>query len=158
MKNYVLKITLSDTDISRTVAIPDDFGFFDLHEVICITFGWEDYFFHEFEIGGTSVCDDANEESDLLPEKFRYEYEANLEFFLMNVREFTYIYDIEQPWVHDVTVEGILEEGFDIPVLLECTGKMIVENLLDDDTTEVTFGAPADKDEINLVLKQTYLS
>ena len=33
MKNYVLKITLRNSDISRTVAIPADYGFFDLHDV-----------------------------------------------------------------------------------------------------------------------------
>lgn len=156
MKNYVLNIALSDTDIRRTVAIPEDYGFFDLHEVICITFGWGDYFFHQFEIGGAFICDDENEEADLLPDKFRYEYEANLSFFLMNVKKFTYVYDVEQPWVHDIAVEGVLEDGFDIPVLLECSGRMIVEEAADDDSV-VTLGETADKAKLNAELKREFL-
>lgn len=157
MKNYVLKITLRNSDISRTVAIPADYGFFDLHDVIAITFGWEDYFYHQFNAGGTVIVDDANEDIYLLPDRFKYEYEANLEFFLMNVKNFTYTYDVEQPWVHDIEVEGVLEEGFDRPVLLECGGRMIVEDLLDDDTTSVTLGDAPDKDELNLILDHTFL-
>ena len=76
MKNYVLKITLRNSDISRTVAIPADYGFFDLHDVIAITFGWEDYFYHQFNAGGTVIVDDANEDIDLLPDRFKYEYEV----------------------------------------------------------------------------------
>ena len=156
MKNYVLKIKLDNTDISRTVALPADYGFFDLHDVIQITFGWEDYFYHEFDAGGTVIADDANEDTDLLPEKFRYEYEANLEFFLMNVKSFTYVYDVEQPWVHTIEVEGVLEEGFDTPVLLECRGRMIVEELTDDDSNDVSLGEVANKDLINVELKRAF--
>ena len=158
MKNYVLKIKLDNTDITRTIAIPADYGFFDLHEAIQIAFGWEDIFFHEFEIAGTSIVDDANEEPDLLPEKFRYEYEANLEFFLMNVKTFTYIYDIEQPWKHTVEVEGVLEEGFDTPVVLECSGQMIVEELISDDDTRITLGEIANKDYLNFMLKDYFVN
>ena len=108
MKNYVLKVRLKDTDIWRTLAIPADCGFFDLHEAIQTAFGWADFYYHEFTAGGTTIADDANEEPDLLPEKFRYEYEANLEFFLKNVKSMTYVYDLEQPWVHEVEIEGVL--------------------------------------------------
>ena len=156
MKNYVLKVTLANTDITRTLAIPADYGFYDLHEAIQIAFGWEGFFYHEFEVSGITIADDANEETDLLPERFRYEYEANLEFFLMNVKNFTYTYDIEQPWVHNIDVEGCLEEGFDIPVLLECGGRMIVEELIGDDDNSVTLGDPADKDYINFMLKSVF--
>ncbi len=156
MKNYVIKIALDGTDITRTIAIPADYGFFDLHEIIQIAFGWEDFFYHEFDIAGTVIADDANEEADLLPEKFRYEYEANLDFFLKNVKKFTYVYDLEEPWLHSAEVEGVLEEGFDFPVLLECEGHMITETPIGDDDTEVSFGAPANKDYINYMLRHTF--
>ena len=149
MKNYVLKVRLKDTDIWRTLAIPADCGFFDLHEAIQTAFGWADFYYHEFTAGGTTIADDANEEPDLLPEKFRYEYEANLEFFLKNVKSMTYVYDLEQPWVHEVEIEGVLEEGFDIPVLLDGGGRMIEEIVLDDCETSVDTGAPLNKEMIN---------
>lgn len=157
MKNYVLKIRLENTDISRTLAIPEGYGFADLHEIIQIAFGWEDYFYHSFRAGGTLIADDANEEIDLLPDKFKYEAEANLEFFLRNVKNFTYTYDIEQPWVHEIEVEGVLEEGFECPVLLEHTGRMISEKLIDDDTDDVSLGGPVSKNAINLMLEETFL-
>lgn len=156
MKNFVLKIELRGEGITRTVAIPADYGFFDLHEIIQIVFGWEDYYYHQFDFGRTAIVDDANEEADLLPEKFRYEYEANLEFFLMNFKNFTYTYDIEQPWVHEVEVEGILEDGFDCPVLLECAGRMIREEILDENETDVSLGDAPNKDFLNAYLKETF--
>ena len=156
MKNYVLKVKLNNTQITRTLAIPADYGFYDLHEAIQVAFGWEGFFYHEFEIGGVVIADDANEEYDLLPEKFKYEYEANLEFFLMNVKNFTYTYDIEQPWVHSIDVEGVLEEGFDYPVLLECAGQMIVETAVGDDDNAVSLGPVADKNYINFMLKSIF--
>ena len=156
MKNYVLKVRLRDTDIWRTLAIPADCGFFDLHEAIQTAFGWADFYYHEFTAGGTTIADDANEEPDLLPEKFRYEYEANLEFFLKNVKSMTYVYDLEQPWVHEVEIEGVLEEGFDIPVLLDGGGRMIEEIVLDDCETSVGTGAPLNKEMINAMLAEMF--
>ena len=156
MKNYVLKVRLRDTDIWRTLAIPADCGFFDLHEAIQTAFGWADFYYHEFTAGGTTIADDANEEPDLLPEKFRYEYEANLEFFLKNVKSMTYVYDLEQPWVHEVEIEGVLEEGFDIPVLLDGGGRMVEEIVLDDCETSVDTGAPLNKETINAMLAEMF--
>ena len=156
MKNYVLKVRLKDTDIWRTLAIPADCGFFVLHEAIQTAFGWADFYYHEFTAGGTTIADDANEEPDLLPEKFRYEYEANLEFFLKNVKSMTYVYDLEQPWVHEVEIEGVLEEGFDIPVLLDGGGRMIEEIVLDDCETSVDTGAPLNKETINAMLAEMF--
>ena len=156
MKNYVPKVRLKDTDIWRTLAIPADCGFFDLHEAIQTAFGWADFYYHEFTAGGTTIADDANEEPDLLPEKFRYEYEANLEFFLKNVKSMTYVYDLEQPWVHEVEIEGVLEEGFDIPVLLDGGGRMIEEIVLDDCETSVDTGAPLNKETINAMLAEMF--
>lgn len=156
MKNYVLTVRLKDTDIWRTLAIPADCGFFDLHEAIQTAFGWADFYYHEFTAGGTTIADDANEEPDLLPEKFRYEYEANLEFFLKNVKSMTYVYDLEQPWVHEVEIEGVLEEGFDIPVLLDGGGRMIEEIVLDDCETSVDTGAPLNKEMINAMLAEMF--
>lgn len=157
MKNYVLKVRLKDTDIWRTLAIPADCGFFDLHEAIQTAFGWADFYYHEFTAGGTTIADDANEEPDLLPEKFRYEYEANLEFFLKNVKSMTYVYDLEQPWVHEVEIEGVLEEGFDIPVLLDGGGRMIEEIVLDDCETSVDTGDPLNKETINAMLAEMFV-
>ena len=158
MKNYVLKIKLENTDISRTVAIPADYGFFDLHEVIQIVFGWEDYYFHEFNIAGVTIADDDNDDNYLLPERYKYEYECNLEFFLMNAKKFSYTYDVEQPWVHDIEVEGILEEGFDLPVLLESEGVMVVETPADEGETQVTYGRAPDKNALNIELRRTFTS
>ena len=74
----------------------------------------------------------------------------------MNVKNFTYTYDIEQPWVHSIDVEGVLEEGFDYPVLLECAGQMIVETAVGDDDNAVSLGPVADKNYINFMLKSIF--
>ncbi len=156
MKCYVLKVTLEGYNIQRTLAVPADLGFFELHAAIQTAFGWNDFFMHEFDMGGIFIEDDANEESDLLPEKFRYEYEANLEFFLMNTKRFKYIYDIELPKVHDIEVEGVLEDAFDVPVCLGCEGRMIEETLIGDDETVISLGEALTKEAITFLLDSVF--
>lgn len=156
MKCYVLKVTLEGYNIQRTLAVPADLGFFELHAAIQTAFGWNDFFMHEFDMGGIFIEDDANEESDLLPEKFRYEYEANLEFFLMNTKRFKYIYDIELPKVHDIEVEGVLEDAFDVPVCLGCEGRMIEETLIGDDETVISLGEALTKEDITFLLDSVF--
>ena len=69
----------------------------------------------------------------------------------------TYVYDLEQPWVHEVEIEGVLEEGFDIPVLLDGGGRMIEEIVLDDCETSVDTGAPLNKETINAMLAEMFV-
>ena len=55
MKNYILRITIDDSDIWRRISFPHGFTFKILHEVIQIIFGWQNYHLHEFNASGLSI-------------------------------------------------------------------------------------------------------
>lgn len=55
MKKYVLKLELEDTNIWRRVSFTSGIGFYDLHSIIQIIFGWEDYHLYEFTVGNMAI-------------------------------------------------------------------------------------------------------
>lgn len=63
MLGYSLKISLEKS--YRTVAVPKDITFGDLHRVILTVMGWTGYHLHEFEIGGRGYVI-TNPEYDLM--------------------------------------------------------------------------------------------
>lgn len=117
---YQLKATLRGIrpPIWRRVQVPGEMTLAQLHSILQIVMGWDDYHAWEFRIGGRSFgipdpdygmeCQDALETR--LDEVVR-ESKAR----------FRYIYDFGDDWVHDVLVEKILapEPGVDYPI---CTG------------------------------------
>ena len=109
-KIYELKITLSGIKptIYRTILIEENRTFFELHAAIQITFGWENYHLHIFEIG-----DDRIGMSDF--GEFEDEYtidERTIRLFQTQLKEkdkFVYIYDFGDYWVHEIQVAKIFE-------------------------------------------------
>ena len=93
MKKYVLKLEIEDTNIWRRVSFTSGIGFYDLHSIIQIIFGWEDYHLHEFTVGNMAIgmlSDDEDIED--MPENFRFEDDVSLDFILLNYKEFKYEY------------------------------------------------------------------
>lgn len=70
---FVLRFTLADSDpaVSRTVAVPYDTSFFDLHHIIQKAMDWDDVHIHEFvtedftHIGPFFVNDELFDELDM---------------------------------------------------------------------------------------------
>lgn len=52
MAGHVIKIILDNTHppVWRRVIVPEKITFADLHEIIQILFGWDDYHLHDFQI------------------------------------------------------------------------------------------------------------
>jgi hypothetical protein len=116
---YQLKITLKDVrpPIWRRALVPDC-SLEELHEIIQVAMGWENYHLFDFEVGGERYTDsrgadelemeDASQVllSELVPkEKFK----------------FGYTYDFGDDWRHEIVVEKILPQGAgrDAPVCLD---------------------------------------
>jgi hypothetical protein len=107
---YQLKISLNGIrpPIWRRVAVPSDITFHDLHTVIQITMGWEDYHLYEFETDHMII--DIPDEVDFFParkEKLDAQTTKLYEIITEEKQKLTYTYDFGDHWEHTITVEKI---------------------------------------------------
>lgn len=121
-----LKISLLDTQpqIWRRVLVKGGYTFYDLHYIIQLTMGWEDYHLYEFHCSGLII---GNPEAD---DAFVYEADEAVtdarnikidEVLSKEGETLIYKYDFGDGWKHLVKVEKVLDEdtAFEYPVLLE---------------------------------------
>lgn len=157
MKNYILKILLEETNIWRRISIPSGYSFHDLHEVIQIVFGWENYHLHEFNAAEIMIAADENDDIDMMPDKFRYESAVSLDLILLNVKSLTYVYDFGDWWEHKIKVEKIIDSDIDVPQLIDYGGTMVIEDCHDGETLmEEAKDKAVNAIEINAILEETF--
>lgn len=112
---HKLKITLNRTNpkIYRTVIVPENFNFHQLHMVIQCVMNWEDAHLYQFNTGAPYRSDSIKlKEFDDMPDDFfmnRYqEFDANTtplsDFFNGHTKKMNYTYDFGDDWVHSITV------------------------------------------------------
>jgi hypothetical protein len=116
---YQLKVTLKDINppVWRRLLVPDC-SLAELHEVIQLAMGWENYHLYDFEVGGERYTDprgmddlDMEDASRAMHGQLAPEAKAKLR----------YTYDFGDNWRHEVLVEKILppEEGKAYPVCID---------------------------------------
>ncbi len=119
---YQFKITLEGIKppIWRRIQVPETYTFWDLHVAIQDAMGWEDYHLHEFEVVNPSTG---------LKENIRIPAEASgtevlserkqkiADYFSMENRTASYVYDFGDGWEHKILLEEILprEKGVKFP-------------------------------------------
>lgn len=117
---YQIKVTLkgSKPSIWRSFQVTGDTNLYELHRVIQVVMGWDDYHLHEFIVDGLHYG-----EPD--PEYF-FEMNDETGFTLSQVvraekSRFTYEYDFGDGWGHALLVEKILppETGVRYPICLK---------------------------------------
>ena len=119
------KIVLQGTPhvVWRRIQVPDDYTFWDLHVAIQDAMGWQDCHLHEFRIEhpdkglGTMGIPSVHGVKQMYPD-----WEQKLSgWFYPGRRRAQYIYDPEDGWTHDLTLEETLERvaGAQYP---RCTG------------------------------------
>ncbi len=157
MKKYTLKMELAGTNLRRIVSICGGMTFADLHQVIQIVFGWEDFHLHRFSVGKLVIGNYEDYEEDDLPLDFRWEDELKIDFILLNAEKVLYDYDYGNGWRVSITVEEIeIVDDFEYPKLLDVFGSVVQEDsggadaLMDLDSEEV------DIDGLNLILEHTF--
>lgn len=99
---YQLKIHLLgiSPQVWRRVRIRSDSTLRDLHTVIQVLFGWEDYHLHRFFLHGTDFENDVNDTGD---------ERRPLRTFQFRIRErFLYEYDFGDLWQHEIRLEKVL--------------------------------------------------
>lgn len=116
MLGFSLKISVGNS--YRTVAVPKDITFGDLHRVIQIVMGWSGYHLHEFEIKGMrEVITDPEYDLD-------YGFLDEGETYLRDYadRKIAYIYDFGDWWKHTLTFGDDVEMADRSPRLLKSRG------------------------------------
>ncbi len=114
-----LRVELAGTDplVWRRVLVNASDTFEDLHGVLQLAMGWEDYHLHEFRVGDLRIG--ITDEEDDVP--ITDEVSVTLGDLVGVGGRFVYEYDFGDSWVHDVEVEASEE----VPRALErpvCVG------------------------------------
>ena len=155
MKEYILRLSLKGTDITRTVAISEDMTFFELHNIIQILFGWGDNHMHHFKIDSL-VIGDYDDEDDI-PPNYTYEGEADLDVIIENEPEFLYEYDFGDGWQVCIKVLEIKNRETDtLPVVLESHGQMATDDCGGIEGLKSIPWIKADLETLNMLLAQYY--
>ena len=123
-RNHVvltLRVELTGTAplVWRRILVNASSTFEDLHGVLQLAMGWEDYHLHEFHVGDLRVGIDDDEDDDEVP--LTDEATVAIGDLVGVGGHFTYEYDFGDGWVHDLDVEAADE----VPLALEravCVG------------------------------------
>ena len=132
---YTLKITLRDTKppIWRRVTVPATYTFAELHLVIQVAMGWENYHLWEFWDGVRGmravrlgpIPPGETAETWFESDDQRDADTVRLPEVLTQVgQKLLYTYDMGDNWEHQLLVEAIEETSADLPAAPRClTGK-----------------------------------
>jgi hypothetical protein len=107
---YQLKITLRDIHppIWRRILVWEDTTLAQLHTILQIVMGWEDYHLHEFVIG-RRLYSVPDPDDDMNERKVVDESHVPLGEVVPRVgTKFAYLYDFGDSWEHDLILEAIL--------------------------------------------------
>ena len=100
-----LRVELANTSplVWRRVLVNASSTFEDLHGVLQLAMGWEDYHLHEFRVGDLriGINDDEDDEVPLTDEA-----SVSLGDLVGVGGHFTYEYDFGDSWAHDLVVES----------------------------------------------------
>jgi hypothetical protein len=124
----------------RQVIVPEKFTFHDLHQLIQLVFGWEDYHLYQFSpkgYGSHPIIAFPSKEDWDQPDMNAGKTKLS-KVFISAKQTFTYIYDFGDDWIHQIVLEKILNDEIKQPVCLagkgtcppeDCGGPWGYENL-----------------------------
>lgn len=107
MLSYVLDVALAHIrpKIWRQLRVPGDLSLAELHDVLQLAFGWEDYHLHEFRVGQQRYgVPDPEEPNDDLFDDLDATVASALPHRSSTMQ---YIYDFGDDWIHNVSVHRI---------------------------------------------------
>ena len=107
---YQLKVTLRDIQppIWRRIQVWEDTTLAQLHTILQIVMGWEDYHLHQFVIG-RRLYSVPDPDDDMYERKVIDERQVPLGQVVPRVgTQFAYLYDFGDSWEHDLLLEAIL--------------------------------------------------
>lgn len=109
-KIYQIKVSLVGIKppIWRRFLVPEKTTLDQLHYILQIVMGWEDYHLHMFTINGQDYCDPQQDPDEELGAGD--EAQINLRQ-IAEGSDFSYKYDFGDGWQHKLTIEKILPAG-----------------------------------------------
>ena len=128
MKLFKLKIVLTgySEEVSRTILVPVDIDFEELHQNIQRAMGWENEHLYAFKVREDEIRPDDNLDiNDLDAGESIY---TQINTLLRKGDTFEYLYDMGDDWKHMIEVEDTVEFTSKKPIVLESIGKCPKEN------------------------------
>lgn len=125
---FKLKIVLIGyrEEVNRTILVPTDIDFEELHENIQRAMGWKNEHLYAFKIGKIEIRpDDSLDINELGAGESVY---TQINSLLRKGDTFEYLYDMGDNWNHEIKVEDIMEFTSKKPIVLESIGKCPKEN------------------------------
>ena len=128
MKLFKLKIRLAnyEKEVSRTILVPIDINFEELHECIQKAMGWKNEHLYNFKIGEVEIESEEEQAENEIDQKESIYTKINE--LLRKGDKFKYTYDYGDDWQHDIEVLETIEFGSKKPLILEGTGACPKEN------------------------------
>ena len=123
MKLFKLKIVLTgySEEVSRTILVPVDIDFEELHQNIQRAMGWENEHLYAFKVREDEIRpDDTLDINDLDARKSIY---TQINTLLRKGDTFEYLYDMGDDWKHEIEVVDTIEFTSKKPILLESIGE-----------------------------------
>ena len=123
MNGMQFKITLQHITPSvwRSIIVPENYSFWDLHVAIQDAFGWQDRHLHAFEIKGNHEYQIGIPDPDGM-DFMRTEpgWEIKIKKFVSKIgSKIKYTYDFGDDWEHEIVFEKIISEDIKKPICLE---------------------------------------
>lgn len=128
MKLFKLKIVLTgySEEVSRTILVPVDIDFEELHQNIQRAMGWENEHLYAFKVREDEIRpDDTLDINDLDAGESIY---TQINTLLRKGDTFEYLYDMGDDWKHEIVVMDTIEFTSKKPILLESIGECQKEN------------------------------
>ena len=128
MKLFKLKIVLTgySEEVSRTILVPVDIDFEELHQNIQRAMGWENEHLYAFKVREDEIRpDDTLDINDLDAGESIY---TQINTLLRKGDTFGYLYDMGDDWKHRIDVEDTIEFTSKKPIVLESIGECPKEN------------------------------
>lgn len=101
----------NDHAVWRTLEIPEDYSFFDLHVAIQDSMIWQDVELHKFDMKNpvTMEMEYIGIQDDLMCEAIVFEKNALIaKYFTLSNCKCMYMYNFVKPWTFRITLEKIL--------------------------------------------------
>lgn len=125
---FKLKIVLIGyrEEVNRTILVPTDIDFEELHENIQRAMGWKNEHLYAFKIEEIEIRpDDSLDINELGAGESVY---TQINSLLRKGDTFEYLYDMGDNWNHEIKVEGVIEFTSKKPIVLESIGECPKEN------------------------------